>query len=209
MTFKTEQENFWAGNFGTEYINRNNGDALLASNLNFFAKGLRQVREINNCIEFGANIGMNLRALKLLHPNIQTHAIEINTDAAKELQAVIPKNQIYNQSIHEFVPKRKWDLVLIKGVLIHLNPEVLTDVYDKLYDSCGRYLFIAEYYNPVPVTIPYRGHKDRLFKRDFAGEILDRYKDFELIDYGFSYKRDPIFPQDDITWFVLEKNNIN
>lgn len=33
MTFKTEQEEFWAGAFGTEYINRNKGSLLLASNL--------------------------------------------------------------------------------------------------------------------------------------------------------------------------------
>ena len=24
-------------------------------------------------------------------------------------------------------------------------------------------------------------------------------------DYGFAYKRDPKFPQDDITWFLMEK----
>ena len=35
MTFKTEQEAFWAGDFGTEYIQRNQGDALLASNLDY------------------------------------------------------------------------------------------------------------------------------------------------------------------------------
>ena len=68
MTFKTEQEAFWAGDFGTEYIQRNQGDALLASNLDFFAKALRQARGVQSCIEFGANIGMNLKALKLLHP---------------------------------------------------------------------------------------------------------------------------------------------
>ena len=37
VTFKTEQENFWAGKFGTEYIRRNTGAALLASNLAFFS----------------------------------------------------------------------------------------------------------------------------------------------------------------------------
>ena len=42
MTFKTEQEAFWAGDFGTEYIQRNQGDALLASNLDFFGKALRR-----------------------------------------------------------------------------------------------------------------------------------------------------------------------
>jgi hypothetical protein len=44
-----------------------------------------------------------------------------------------------------------------------------------------------------------------LFKRDFAGEMLERYPDLELIDYGFVYKRDNNFPQDDITWFLLKK----
>jgi len=38
MTFKTEQEAFWAGEFGNAYIDRNQGDALLASNLDFSAK---------------------------------------------------------------------------------------------------------------------------------------------------------------------------
>lgn len=203
--FKTEQEKFWAGDFGTEYIQRNQGDAFLASNLDFFAKALRQARGIKSCIEFGANIGMNLKALKLLHPGIDTHAIEINPDAAKHLAAAIPSDQIYNTSILDFSPQRQWDLTLIKGVLIHMNPEVLSRAYDKVFAACGRYLLVAEYYNPAPVTIPYRGHSDRLFKRDFAGEIMDRHPKMQLVDYGFVYRRDPNFPQDDITWFLMEK----
>jgi pseudaminic acid biosynthesis-associated methylase len=206
MSFKTDQEAFWAGNFGTEYIQRNQGDALLASNLAFFAKALHQTRGFNTCIEFGANIGMNLKALKLLRPGLNAHAIEINTDAAHELAQVIPANQVHNQSILDFVPTQLWDLTLIKGVLIHLNPEVLPQVYDKLFAACGRYLLIAEYYNPAPVAIPYRGHSDRLFKRDFAGEMMDKHPQLKLIDYGFAYRRDPNFPQDDITWFLMEKN---
>lgn len=205
MTFKTDQEAFWAGNFGTEYIQRNQGDALLASNLAFFSKALHQAKGLKTCIEFGANIGMNLKALKLLHPGLDSNAIEINADAAQELGKVIPANQVHNQSILDFVPSQQWDLTLIKGVLIHLNPEVLSQVYDKLFASCGRYLLVAEYYNPAPVAIPYRGHTDRLFKRDFAGEMMDRHQQLKLIDYGFAYRRDPNFPQDDITWFLMEK----
>ena len=88
--FKTEQEAFWAGDFGTQYIARNQGDALLASNLDFFSKALRSTRGITNCIEFGANIGMNLKALKLLHPGLDAHAVEINADASKQLGEVVP-----------------------------------------------------------------------------------------------------------------------
>ena len=65
---------------------------------------------------------------------------------------------------------------------------------------------VAEYYNPTPQMIPYRGHDDRLFKRDFAGEILDSFPDLSVRDYGFAWRRDPNFPQDDLTWFLLEKD---
>jgi pseudaminic acid biosynthesis-associated methylase len=205
MSYKTAQEAFWAGSFGTEYIQRNQGDLLLASNLDFFAKALRAARGVKTCIEFGANIGMNLKALKLLHPFQEQHAIEINADAARELAQVIPQAHVHHSSILDFHPQRTWDLVLIKGVLIHINPEALPEVYDKLVAASGRYLLVAEYYNPAPVAIAYRGHGDRLFKRDFAGEIMDRHPQMQLVDYGFVYRRDPNFPQDDVTWFLMEK----
>mgnify|MGYP001453239467 CR=1 FL=1 len=206
--FSTEQEEFWAGQFGSEYIGRNQGDELIASNINFFSKALRNAQGMQSCIEFGPNIGMNLRALKLLYPGLQLYGIEINPDAVKYLAKVIPPEHIYHKSILEFQPDRVWDLVLIKGVLIHLNPEMLTQVYDKLCCATNRYLLVAEYYNPSPVAIPYRGHENRLFKRDFAGEILDKHPEMKLVDYGFAYHRDPDFPQDDISWFLLEKSDL-
>ena len=36
--YETDQENFWAGEFGNDYIDRNIGSDLLASNLNFFSQ---------------------------------------------------------------------------------------------------------------------------------------------------------------------------
>lgn len=207
--YKTDQEKFWAGAFGTEYIQRNQGNALLASNLNFFATALKLAHRLESCIEFGANIGMNLKALSLLRPNLDCHAIEINSDAARQLTELIPTANIHQGSILDFTPLRTWDLALIKGVLIHINPEVLPQVYERLVASTGRYLLVAEYYNPAPVAIPYRGHGDRLFKRDFAGEILDAHPEMRLIDYGFAYRRDPNYPQDDITWFLLEKSAVS
>ena len=205
MAFKTEQESFWASEFGTAYIDRNKGDQLLAANLDFFSKALRGTRGIHSCMEFGANIGMNLRALKLLHPGQEQHGIEINADAAKQLRALIPSDHVFEGSIFDYRQVQMFDLVLIKGVLIHINPAELPIVYEQLYKCTGKYLMVAEYYNPSPVVIPYRGHSDRLFKRDFAGELLDTYPDLTLLDYGFAYRRDPSFPQDDITWFLMQK----
>lgn len=203
--YKTDQEKFWANEFGTEYIERNQGEQLLASNLNFFTKALQQAGRIESCIEFGANIGMNLKALKFLYPSIKLNAIEINENAANSLGDFIGKDNVYNGSIFEYNVESKLQLSLIKGVLIHINPNMLQKVYEQLYNSSEKFILIAEYYNPTPVSLNYRGHDDRLFKRDFAGEFLDKYQDTELIDYGFSYRRDPAFPQDDITWFLIKK----
>lgn len=205
MKFKTEQEQFWSGEFGDQYIERNKSQELLASNLNFFSKALKGVTSFSSCIEFGANIGMNLKALKLLYPNVEFCGIEINSKAVQKLSEVISSSNIYNSSILDFAPSRQWDLVMIKGVLIHINPNYLEQVYANLVGSMRRYLVVAEYYNPVPVNVVYRGHSDRLFKRDFVGEILDRYSNLHLIDYGFAYHRDINFPQDDLTWFLMEK----
>jgi spore coat polysaccharide biosynthesis protein SpsF len=205
MTYRTEQEDFWAGAFGTEYIGRNQGEEMLASNLHFFANALRRAHGLRSCIEFGANIGMNLRALQLLFPRQEQFGIEINADAARLLAEAIPPQNVLRQSILDYQPAQTVDLVLIKGVLIHLDPEVLPQVYDKLVAASGRYVLLAEYYNPTPVAIPYRGHSQRLFKRDFAGEMMERHPGLNLLDYGFAYQRDPHCPQDDLTWFLLEK----
>lgn len=204
-SFQTPQEEFWAGDFGGEYIERNESEQLLASNLNFFTKALKAAGKISSCLEFGANIGMNLRALKLLYPSINLRGIEINSNAATILRGVIGDENVHEGSIFDYSCSAKVDLSLIKGVLIHINPEMLNSVYELLYQSSKKYILICEYYNPSPVAIPYRGHLDRLFKRDFAGEILVKYPDLSLVDYGFSYRRDPAFPQDDITWFLMEK----
>lgn len=204
---RNQQEEFWAGTFGTEYISRNNSAELLASNLHFFSKALRGIAPIKSCIEFGANVGMNLLALQNLFPKLDLSAIEINSVAAGELKKMIGEEKVMNCSISEAQFDSNYDLTLIKGVLIHINPDQLTEIYNQLYKASSRYILIAEYYNPSPVTISYRGHSERLFKRDFAGEFLDNFKDTRLIDYGFAYKRDPLFPQDDITWFLIEKDS--
>lgn len=205
MQFKTEQEKFWAGSFGDEYINRNQSKEYLASNLSFFSKALRLVGRPKSLIEFGANVGMNLAAIKSLYPSIHLHGIEINGLAAKQLADLIGEQQVSNTSILDYVPNIKYEVSLIKGVLIHMNPDVLPLVYEKIYASSKKYILICEYYNPSPIAISYRGHENRLFKRDFAGEILDKFTDLTLIDYGFVYHRDTAFPQDDINWFLLQK----
>ena len=206
---KTEQEEFWAGKFGTEYSDRNVGANILASNIALFADIFKRTPKLNSVIEFGANIGLNLRALDLLYPGLEQVAVEINEAAAKKINDALPNSKVFNLAISDFDPgmlsNGPGDLALIKGVLIHINPDQLRMVYKKLYESTNKFILICEYYNPKPDTVSYRGHSDKLFRRDFAGEMLDTYADLKLVNYGFAYHRDPSFPQDDLTWFLIER----
>lgn len=201
----TEQEQFWQGDFGDRYVERNQGHALISANVALFAKALGRVHGLKSVLELGTNAGNNLLALSQLLPSCEFNGVEINAKAHAQAQS-LNVGEIWHGSLFDFPRERRYDLTLSKGVLIHLAPELLNQAYDQLYHLSSRYVLIAEYYNPAPVEVSYRGNSGKLFKRDFAGEMLDRFPDLKLLDYGFIYRRDPQFPVDDVTWFLLEKH---
>lgn len=201
--FKTEQEQFWAGEFGEAYTDRNRGANLVSANTALFTKIFSRTGRVGSVIEFGANAGMNLWAIRQLLPEAELAGVEINAKAAAELEA-FGGITVHRVSILDFAPKAQYEMALTKGVLIHIDPDHLPTAYDVLHRSSRKYICLAEYYNPTPVEVRYRGEANRLFKRDFAGEMLDRFPDLKLVDYGFVYHRD-VFPQDDLTWFLMEK----
>jgi spore coat polysaccharide biosynthesis protein SpsF len=205
MTRATEQESFWEGTFGDDYCGRNRGANWVAANAALFSKALARTCSVHDILELGSNIGLNLMALRLLLPGAGLSAVEINKKAAEELKSNVPGVDLHLTSLLDFQPERTWDLVFTKGVLIHINPANLARAYDLMYRASSRYILTCEYYNPVPQQISYRGHENKLFKRDFAGDLLDRFPDLRLLDYGFVYRRDALFPQDDMSWFLMEK----
>jgi len=197
------QEEFWISQFGDEYTDRNN-DFLIKNNINLFEKILKKIN-INSLFEIGCNRGLNLEAINNINKDISLYGLEINKKAYDIIKEKNICKECFNISINDFNISKKYDLVLTKGVLIHLNPDKLDSIYQKMYDLSNKYILIAEYYSRDVREILYRGHSNKLFKRDFCGEIMDKFKDLKLIDYGFVYYRDSKNPLDDITWFLLEK----
>lgn len=206
MSHKTEQERFWCESFGAEYMVRNQASPTnLARYVQKWTQALPYMpHKPASVLELGCNIGMNLMALRLLLPETQLNALEINASAAA--QARTHGFNVAEGSLLEYQPTTKYDLCFTSGVLIHIAPEYLPIAYKNLYESSRRYIYFSEYYNPTPVEVPYRGHEQRLFKRDFAGELMDAYPDLVLRGYGFLYHRDPLFAHGDSTWFVFEKS---
>jgi len=199
-----EAEAFWKEEFGDDYHKRQKEAEVgsVLSNIFFFSKILSKTQGVKRIIELGAGTGQNLDAINKLGHDLALIGVEINEQAAME----IPCGFIFRQSIFDFEPPNyeHADLAFTKGLLIHILPADLPAAYDVLYRSSGRYVLICEYYSPTPVEVEYRGHSSKLWKRDFAGEMMEKYPDLQMVDYGFTYHKDQ-FPQDDLTWFLMEK----
>ena len=203
MKYKTEQENFWSGTFGDQYILRNQSEKLFHSKIAMWARLLKSANNINSIREMGCNIGLNLLAINRLQPTVSLSAIEINKTAAEEARK-LEIAEIYDGSFIQDLNLEPVDLTFTSGVLIHIHPDYLKYAYDNLVNQSKKYVLIVEYYNPEPVEVLYRGYSNKMFKRDFAGDLIEKY-DLNLVDYGFIYKRDNWAPQDDTNWFLLQK----
>ncbi len=201
-----EQEKFWSGKFGNNYIFRNNSKKLQENNDHFFKEIFFNKHKINSIIELGSNIGNNLLSLEKIYKKSKITSLEVNKKACDILKKKKPHYKIINNTILNFKTNKKFNLVLCKGVLIHINPKQLKKVYNQIYSLTNKYILIAEYFSPNPEKIRYRNYKNKLFKRDFAFEILQTYKNLKLIDYGFVYHKDK-YPMDNINWFLFKKLN--
>ena len=201
-----EQEKFWSGKFGNDYISRNNSKKLQRNNDQFFKKIFKKKLKINSVLELGSNIGNNLVSLEKIYKKSSFTALELNLKACKILKKKKPKYHVVNSTILDFRTDKKFNLVLCKGVLIHVNPKQLKKVYEKIYEFSNKYILFAEYFSPNPEKIIYRKHKNKLFKRDFAFEFMQKFKNLKLVDYGFVYHKDK-YPVDNLNLFLLKKSN--
>ena len=198
---KTEQEIFWETDFGNKYVKRN----LKSDRIFTIGKNLLNNKVIiNEVLELGANVGLNLDAIKRVYPDVKTYGVEINKLAYNIGKK---KNKFYKKPILNFKSKKKYDLVCSLGVLIHQNPKHLNAFYNKLYSLSKKYIYLSEYFNPTPITIKYRNNDEKLFKRDFAKELWIKFPRLKLIDYGFHWKQDPRLKNccDNSNWFLFQK----
>ncbi len=200
---KKQTEKFWSGSSGNQYILRTNNSEHLKSNISFFKRVIKKKYKIKNILEFGCNIGLNLEAINYIDKKINLTGVDINKQAIDVLKSKNIANA-YKDTLYNFKTRKKFDLTFTKGVLIHIPPKHLSEIYQKLFNYSNKYILIAEYFSPKPTKIKYRGFSDLLYKRDFAKDLIKKYN-MDLVDYGFVYSLDKKNPLDDINWFLLKK----
>ena len=204
----TAQLQFWRGGFGSEYIGRNTANVeQLRARVAMWAK----IMDCMICdpprsiLEVGSNIGINLRALQTL-TGAELHALEPNGDARKILvdDGIVPASRALDGFAANIpLADGAVDLAFTCGVLIHIHPDDLLASMSEVHRVARRHLVCIEYFADKPEMIPYRGHDDRLFKRDFGGYYLDNFPDLRTVDYGFAWKRETGL--DNLTWWIFEK----
>lgn len=206
-TFNSPQERFWAQEYATDYIARNSAfdHALGVQAWQQMLAGTQGA--VGNFLECGCNIGRNLEQLALALPQARPSVIEISKPAFEFVNARHDFEHAFNGPILDApMPAGGFDLVFTSGVLIHINPDQLLAHMQRMFDFSRRFVLMGEYFNRTPVSLEYRGEKDRLFKRDF-GKLFIQNFDVRLVDVGFLWGHlyDPA-GFDDVTWWLFEKN---
>ncbi|NQW57332.1 MAG: hypothetical protein HQ456_01350 [Polynucleobacter sp.] len=206
MTYKTEQEEFWANTYSADYIKKNSDfDGLTGQKA--WEEMLSKTISIATILECGCNIGRNIKFLNNVLPRAKKSIIELSKPA---YNFVINNEEIqnsFNGSIIESeLNGHTFDLVFTMGVLIHIHPDNLLENMQKMFQYSRKYILIGEYFNRTPVMIEYQGQQDKLFKRDFGKFFIENF-DVSIVDYGFLWGH--IYDNagfDDVTWWLFEKN---
>ena len=199
----------WRAALGDTYTERHGvSPATLDSRMAMWGRllGLMDGDTPESILEVGANIGLNLRALRLL-TGAKLAAVEPN-DGARErlvLDGVVTYDNAHGVSASDLPRDVGFDLVFTCGLLIHIPPDDLGKVCAEIYRVSNKYILCIEYFADRPEELPYRGHEGLLWKRDFGDFWMARYPNLALVDYGFLWRR--ATGLDNLTYWLFRKAN--
>lgn len=197
---------WWSGSFGDEYTERNavTGEAIRARE-QLWSEILTRVALPTEAkiLEVGANVGVNLRALrKKLWAFPHLFAVEPNDKARWTL---VRDGDVRVRKSYSRIDQcpAGFDLIFTSGVMIHVPPDELKQFCQAIYDRANRYIVAIEYFSAEPREVEYRGHAGRLWTRDFGSFWLDNFPDLTPVACGFAWKR--LTGLDNLTYWILEK----
>jgi pseudaminic acid biosynthesis-associated methylase len=197
----------WTGPFGDAYTIRNKTATIDAR------RELWKIllpKECKSILEVGANVGANLEALSWMTEG-ELYACEPNEMARDELVSLFHDigestgNITADTADKLSFPAGTADLVFTSGVLIHIPPDKLLKSVQEMYRVAKRWIIVGEYFAPQEEMIPYRGHDNAMWRRDYGGLFMDTFNDLHCIGTMFAWKR--MTGLDNLTFWVFEKGS--
>lgn len=162
----TEQEQFWQGEFGSAYVERNRVN--WRARIPFWREIIERIKP-RSVLEVGCGSGWNMRAIRNVNPYLSLWGAEINQTALQE--AADAGLSVVEASLFDL--KKEWpeggfDLVASVGVLIHVSGEDLSRAMDSIISVSNRYVLAVEYPWDTEEEIKYRDNSGQLWKRPFG-----------------------------------------
>lgn len=192
---KTSQEKVWSDRHGFRYVIHHMGEDWKTTRIPLWTMLLGLVPDAESVFEFGCNIGANLKAINYIKPELELGGMDINQHAIN----VLEKDKIGKVNCGSIItdkPKKKYDFVFSRGVLIHINPNEVAKVMKNMADSSKKYVMIFEHYSEN-VSQP-KGYAKRVeggeqgegyqFWQDFSGKFAELYPDWHVVQEGINTK---------------------
>jgi len=209
MHKSTKQENFWEGDFGKKYTDRNDwlGDEEW-DNMYIQTWG-RTKLQINSLIldslpkdirilEVGCNFGAQLRGFQRMGFN-NLYGVELQEYAVVKSKERFKNLNIIQASGFELPFKEGYfDLVCTNGVLIHISPDDHFNFMSEIVRCSRQYIMGWEYYNSEVQELTYRDNSGCMWKADYAKIYQNNFSCLKLnkeerVKYLANANQDSIF----------------
>lgn len=195
----------WVGTFGNKWGERNCGKMDMDARRRTFKKLFSSLYIPGQSVfEIGCNTGHNLLEIQRLgysafgcEPNLRA----FNSSIASNLH-------IYNADGASLknIKSSTFGMVFTSCVLIHTNPFECHRIMNEMARISKKYVLFMEYFAKRETQKVYRGHKELLFKRNFAKKFAEEHKDFELLKMGELTDKDGF---DRTTWALFKRKGKN
>lgn len=189
---KTNQTEFWSGQFGAEYTDRNTPSTLKAWDDNYitnygitrsemFSQLLEGIDKNIKILEVGCNSGLQLAGLQavgfknLYGIELQSYAVEVSKTITKGI------NIIQGNAFDIPFKDNYFDLVMTNGVLIHISPTDLPKAFKEIERCSKQYIMGFEYFAEEITDVKYRGNEGFLWKADYAQMYQEQFKNLTLL----------------------------
>jgi len=192
----TRQLEIWSGEFGEQYTDRNQVD--WHRRVPFF-RSMIEGLTLSRVLEVGCNRGHNLVSLREI---LGQGAELIGVEPCSHAREIARASGVDARAADAFglpFPDGYFDLVFTVGVLIHVALEDLPRAMREVYRCSRRYVLAVEYFSEEETNIPYRGHQNLLWKRNFLRHYQTLFPDLTLVRQGYFEEWDRS------TWWHLEK----
>lgn len=194
-------EQLWAGEFGGQYIERNQN---APNGRDAFWNQFLKTYHVKNVLEVGCNIGGNLRWIAGILPPTSVYGIDINAQAVEFLKKKVPGLQLSVCGAKKLPFKdASFDLVFTAGVLIHQPEETLPQVMEEIVRVSRKYVLCLEYESASTVEVPYRDQTGALFKRPYGQLYQKQFPSLSLVKSGYL---SPEEGWDRVTYHLFEKS---